>query len=484
MPQARRNERCRCGSGKKYKRCCLAKDSPNVSNDLPWKQVRAARDSLNAQLLEFSTRFYDRDALHAAWEEWCCEFDEDLVPHGGEFVSFMSWFLVDWLDDDEENKNPFPPLSWRFEAEYEDELSRVESEYLASVMDEPFSFFEILEPNPGDGYLLKDILTGREIYVRERSGSEGVKAGGILFGRLATAMHVTIFDSISDTIYPPEWKNSILELRKALRKALKVPKDQMPSLEDIHIYEGAIRRLYRSFRDQALHPKPPTLVNTDGEPLIFNKAIFDIESAEVVFEALHPLCFAETKEVLLEWATKDKDGSLLKVEFSWLKKTNARLSGVNNTVLGHITIEKNRMTVETNSQERVKKIKAIIKKSCGNAARFKTTLIEPLEAKMKEARARADSPPKPSQAQQDLTERPEIKAKLQEIVRANMESWILKNIPALGNKTPPQAIRTPEGREMVESLLNQFERGAGAMGDRDFELGLIQGIRKKLGLSK
>ena len=35
---------------------------------------------------------------------------------------------------------------------------------------------------------------------------------------------------------------------------------------------------------------------------------------------------------------------------------------------------------------------------------------------------------------------------------------------------------------MVESLLMQFERDAGGMGDRNFELGLIQGIGEKLGL--
>jgi hypothetical protein len=63
-----------------------------------------------------------------------------------------------------------------------------------------------------------------------------------------------------------------------------------------------------------------------------------------------------------------------------------------------------------------------------------------------------------------------------------MESWVSEKIPALGNKTPVQAIKTPEGREMVESLLKQFEREAGAMGDKDFEISLIRGVREKLGL--
>ena len=38
------------------------------------------------------------------------------------------------------------------------------------------------------------------------------------------------------------------------------------------------------------------------------------------------------------------------------------------------------------------------------------------------------------------------------------------------------------GREMVEALLTQFERGVGVMTDKAFKLNVLRGVREKLGL--
>ncbi|MEK6707076.1 MAG: SEC-C domain-containing protein [Bdellovibrionota bacterium] len=438
MPTLGRNDRCPCGSGRKYKRCCLQKDNPTVSTDLPWKQIRAARESLNIQMMDYSIGIYDKGALQRAWDDWCCEVDESLVMQGGEFVTFMSWFLVNWVDQDKKKKIPLPPLSWRFRTERENKLSPIEKDYLNFIIDEPFSFFEILEPKPGNGYLLKDILTGREIYVYEKSGSQGVEAGAILFGRLAMVDDVAIFDASSDILFPAQWKNTILELRQEIRRICKVKKDQMPSVDQLVGFTPMIRSLYRDFRHAAQNPTPPQLVNTDGEPLSFNKVIFDIEDANTVFEKLHALDFNDTKEELLEDADKNTSGKILKIEFPWLKKGNKQPKGMGNTVLGHITIEESRMTVDTNSLERVDAIKGIIVKRCGKSVRHKTTLIEPFEAKMKELQKKQSPRHEEASAmnQQELMNMPEVKAQLQAMQRKHMESWITEKIPALGGKTP------------------------------------------------
>jgi hypothetical protein len=435
-------------------------------------------------MMDFSINIYDKTALQRAWDEWCCDIDEPLVMHGGEFVAFMSWFLVNWLDHDEQKNIPLPPLSWKFRTGFEDKLSPVERKYLESVIGEPFSFFEVLEPKPGDGYLVRDVLTGREIYVNERSGSQGVRSGDMLFGRLAQVGDVAIFDAISEILFPPQWKTAVLELRQNIRKVCRIRKDELPTIENIRSCETPVRSLYRDFRDQALNPQAPQLVNTDGDPLSFNKVIFDIEDADEVFDEMYSLDFNDTREALLEDAKRDASGKIVKVEFPWLKKGNKQHKGMENTVLGHITIEKNRMSVDTNSLKRVEAIKKIVAKRCGEFARYRTTLIEPMEAKMKELHG-SQKPKIESQggsSQQDLMNIPEVKAQLQTMQRKHMESWIAEKIPALGNKTPVQAVKTREGREMVESLLVQFERAAGAMGDVDFELSLIRGVREKLGL--
>ena len=41
-----------------------------------------------------------------------------------------------------------------------------------------------------------------------------------------------------------------------------------------------------------------------------------------------------------------------------------------------------------------------------------------------------------------------------------MTAWIDTKVPALGNRTPRQAAKTPKGRERLEALLIDFARSA------------------------
>ncbi len=54
---------------------------------------------------------------------------------------------------------------------------------------------------------------------------------------------------------------------------------------------------------------------------------------------------------------------------------------------------------------------------------------------------------------------PEVKKLAAESVQKLVEDWVHQKIPALGNRTPLQAVRDPEGKEIVKSLLLEWERG-------------------------
>src|SRR2546430_11831458 len=58
----------------------------------------------------------------------------------------------------------------------------------------------------------------------------------------------------------------------------------------------------------------------------------------------------------------------------------------------------------------------------------------------------------------ELMRRPEVRAHLEEFQRRHYETWPEIPLPALNNKTPLEAIQDPDGREMVEALITQFER--------------------------
>ena len=54
-----RNDPCPCGSGKKYKRCCLAKEEPKAHPSAPATMVTEEEDRLTKRLVSFaaSSRF-------------------------------------------------------------------------------------------------------------------------------------------------------------------------------------------------------------------------------------------------------------------------------------------------------------------------------------------------------------------------------------------------------------------------------------------
>ena len=56
---------------------------------------------------------------------------------------------------------------------------------------------------------------------------------------------------------------------------------------------------------------------------------------------------------------------------------------------------------------------------------------------------------------------PEVREQISEILAQHWENWINDKIPALGGKTPKQAVKSADGREAVEALLKEAERGLG-----------------------
>jgi len=53
---------------------------------------------------------------------------------------------------------------------------------------------------------------------------------------------------------------------------------------------------------------------------------------------------------------------------------------------------------------------------------------------------------------------PEIRRQLEAEVQKQVEGWVRTKVPALGGRTPLQAVADPVGREIVEALLQGWER--------------------------
>jgi hypothetical protein len=216
--------------------------------------------------------------------------------------------------------------------------------------------------------------------------------------------------------------------------------------------------------------RPPQLMNTDNDPLLPQKVHFDIECGDSAFHALKDLAEGISEDELRSDATV-VDGLIVKAEIPWLggtKEARKRLGGP--VLLGTINIEDGKLVISVNSTKRAKKIRRLVQKRLGKEAVYKTTLIEPIESEVEKmwAAAASGSSKPPAEEWLDGTERtgvipladlpPEVRLKLEEHARQHWVAWFDVPVPALNNMTPREAAKTAEGRELLESLLLDYER--------------------------
>ncbi|MBU6154707.1 MAG: SEC-C domain-containing protein [Bdellovibrionales bacterium] len=478
--KAGRNDPCPCGSGNKFKRCCQSKTVFEFDDELPLRRLRRTRDEVAEKVLAFTKSHLDENDFALAWEEWCLQVEEAIGANDPEVATFASWFVFGFVAPKYKRKPSMRiPSAHLFYNRHKSELDERQRAYLESVLTAPLSFYEVIEADPGRALRLRCLFTGQETDVLERQGSKESMKGCALFGRIGRGEGIAIFDSVTDLLIPSSEKVSILDLRLSLKRLLKLKPDAL--LEPIHLFrfDYEVRSLYRAIRDKYLNPRPPQMTNTDGHEISFNQVIFTIEDPNGVFDRIHSLCIHSSAKDLLSEAKRAQDGVIEHLEFSWTKRGNRANRGMKNTVLGKITIKKNQLVIEVNSNERAAMIRSLIEERCGTLARYQTTLYESMDSVRERSEDRSGQ-----RDHEELMKIPEVREQMRAMLRKHMETWPRSKLPALGNKTPRQAVKTQEGREMVLALLHDFEKRAGHLEDREFELDLIRGVRRTLGLTE
>jgi SEC-C motif/Protein of unknown function (DUF2384) len=444
-----RNELCPCGSGKKYKHCCLGKDQ---AQDTLWQRVHAAFQVVQSELMEFCLRqFYGLKEF--AWSDFHFGEPPELADQNDQYLSvFGHYFLFRWKPRRKKLPTGDDTIAQAYLRLHGSGLSELERKVVTLGLSQPFTFYEVRSVVPGQEFVLKELFTGKEWLVEEHAGSTNVKPGDIFYGQLAPMRGITTMAFNAGFIIPPKMKPEIIMLRRELQdeesgRALKT--------KDVVLCEDDVRDLY-FYLHERLH-KPPVLQNTSGEPFVLQTIKYEIGSAQVAFDALAPLAKGATKEDLLHSAKYDDEGVLREVTISWIKKGNRRMKDWDNTILGTIHISGRSMTVDVNSDERSSRIRREIEKRLGLAAVYKTAEVTPID--FEKIRKNALTRPARDRSS-ELLKDPEALRAIREMWQKQVESWVRQKIPALGGRTPLQAVKDADGREMVEALVVQQERDA------------------------
>ena len=176
-----RNAPCPCGSGRKFKRCCLGKEA-----EAPGAFTPQERQSALERLMRFAARseFGESRTLAEAlfWGEWLDRHSADDLKRAMAFeesrIAFEEWFAFDFRFG---SAGTLVDLLLGREG---DRLRSGERRYLGRMRLAHLRPFEVARVRPDEGLDLRDLWTRDVIRVRERLGTRQLVRYDLLAARI------------------------------------------------------------------------------------------------------------------------------------------------------------------------------------------------------------------------------------------------------------------------------------------------------------
>ncbi len=413
-----RNDPCWCGSGKKYKKCHLASDGSGESAPVP-AVVRIQQELV--RFVEEEIRKSElRDAIYRFFGR-----SYDFSQAGREEAdALMQWLLHDYRVR-RFGRTPIAEFQERRRAHLTPEERQILERLEASVM----SLMEVQEVHPGRGLQVRDVWLGEEFFVHDVSSSRGLSKWDCILSRVV----------------------EIGGRREFVANGLRVPRFLYPGLrawaEADREKKGLAWRDYLRKHSHQIRRKLLSLherqrdglqiVTAEGDALVMAKAVYAIKDAGALRQAM------EGSEAFGEEA----DGV-----FNWLERQEG--SGERSRVLGQIRLKSDRLTLECMSRERLERGRALLERLAGGSVRH-------LGDELTDWRRAMEEPPSPDERGASKAVPPEVEKELvEEFYDQHYSRWPDTPLPALGGRTPREAVRTPEGRAEVVELLKTFENDA------------------------
>lgn len=449
MTKPQRNAPCPCGSGRKHKHCC---GNTADASDLTRARNLRCEIELGRNALEWSARKHGREQIEAAWQEFSLGVLSFPLHALDEVAPFSALFFPWWLyGGSVRAQGSRAPIAQYLKASHASQGS-LERRIAEAVAAAPFSLHRVVDVDVGHSMELEDIFTRQRLVVLERAGAVTHVRSAYMYARLATVDGIGGIYGNGPFAVEPSWFLQI----KALRDSLEEQAGRTLTVDDLHEFAIEIRQLYLTIADSILNPLPPQLTNTDGDPLVPTRLVYDLAcDCEHAFDKLWTLAKGHERSGLLDEAQRDAAGRLARVSIPWIDSRKSGRGGMGPVILGDLRIAAGRLEIEVNSSERADRIRPRIERRLGKRATFRHALIESMEEMLRErVEASSDAPHEP-----DL-DSPELQDALAEIMKRHRAAWFDEPIPALEGRTPRQAARSAEGRELLEALLADYDRSS------------------------
>jgi len=426
VSQVGRNAPCPCGSGKKFKKCCLGKEP-----SLPF--TPSDRQSALEKLMDWAMRSeFDEERVAAGvafWSSWLDARGEtgrpamDLEESIG---AFSTWFALD-----SRLANGATVLEFLLRQPV-GALGRGEREYLERMRDTHMRPYQVTDVKSDEGLRLIDLWTGEQVWVQERLATSQLVRWDLLAVRLMPGAAGDLVIDGLPYLYPVGSKETLL---RALRRAHRDAKRNAPLATLIDFFRRVTPLFHHLWLEAVVLRPLPKLVTAEGDPLVFARAMFDVRDRKELLAALDSHADIDREE----------DGN-----YGWFEDAPGFRRG-----LGRFVFEKDRLVLETQSKERVERGRAFLEALAGNAVHFRLVEYEDPGRAMERV---ARSPGRGSEADRvPLEVEAEVVGQFYE---QHYGRWLDEPIPALGNRTPRHAARLKSVRPKLVALLQEFENMA------------------------
>lgn len=297
-PGLGRNQRCWCGSGRKYKVCHLRREQLPIEERATWLYHKAALGLLQGPFGPLLADTVEARTQHWELSEALQHGFEDPLP--GDVVLFEGGAFAEFLDV----RGSLLPEDERL-------LAR---QWLLSER----SVHEVLSVAPGQGFTVRDVRTGDVHDVHERAGSTQVSAGQFYCLRVVP---------VGDTM---QIFGGIDPVSLGERDTLIALLDDDPDPVDL------VAALSRRFA-------PPTLLNTEGESLMMCDATLRVGDPPALTQAL---------DDTYERVDDDSDGTLV-----WFEPV---ITDGMQRIRAHIELRDDQLRVQANSEARFERVLSTI----------------------------------------------------------------------------------------------------------------------------
>jgi hypothetical protein len=421
------NSPCPCGSGRQYKDCC------GGDRTVPFavQSAMSVRESSISKLLAFAFQpSFDSDHTVAEMMFW-----GELLRNGSERelqwlmdsedanIKYNAWFLFD-LDIDGQGT-----VADLFLEEEGPRLSVAERQFLERLMRTHLRLYEVEVVDRGRGVHLLDLWSGRRTFVVERTASEQIVTWDLLGGRVAAdGMGGEVFEG-GLYLFPAEAKPTIVSHFRRLHRRYH---RKFPTHDSAAFFRRHGMVFNHLWLKLVAFPEPPQMVTSEGDPLIFCRAVFDTDRPTELRDELAARPDIRASGDRLIWREASDGGE--RATGTWL-------------------VEGERLVFETTSQERAARARAWLEQIAGDRVRYRATALETLEETFDALRRRPPlTPTKPPQ--------PVDTEAVQELFDRHYTHWLDRPEPALGDRTPRAAAQLKLWRPRLLELLKQLENGA------------------------